>query len=126
MICGRVTDSRILKLILQPLVENALYHGLENKKGKGSITVNGLTEGSLLVFEIIDDGIGMTSTQVAEIQALLAEPPEFTGFGQRTKRSIGIKNVHSRIVLYYGPQYGLTFESMEGSGTKVRITIPAN
>ncbi|OKP95168.1 sensor histidine kinase [Paenibacillus sp. P46E] len=122
----RVQGSKILKLILQPLVENALYHGLENKKGKGSITVNGCREGNDLVFEIIDDGIGMTTAQVAEIQALLAEPPEFGGFGQRNKRSIGIKNVHSRIVLYYGPGYGLTFESLEGLGTTVKITIPVN
>lgn len=123
---GRVQGSKILKLILQPLVENALYHGLENKKGKGSITVNGCKEENNLVFEIIDDGIGMTAAQVAEIQALLTESPEFSGFGQRNKRSIGIKNVHSRIVLYYGPEYGLTFESQEGTGTTVRITIPAN
>lgn len=118
-------DHKILKLILQPLVENALYHGLENKKGKGGITVKGYPQGSDLIFEVIDDGIGMDEAQIGELHALLAQPPEFTGIGQRAKRSIGIKNVHSRIVLYYGPEYGLTFESEQDAGTKVKIVIPA-
>lgn len=120
----QILTGKILKLLLQPLVENALYHGLENKKGKGSITIKGYSIQDSVCFEIIDDGVGMSAVQVLELQKLLNQPPEFSGLGHRSKQSIGLKNVHSRIALYYGPEYGLTFESGQNTGTKVKLTLP--
>ncbi|RTE11683.1 sensor histidine kinase [Paenibacillus whitsoniae] len=115
---------RILKLILQPVIENALYHGLEKTRNKGTIAITGYTSNAHIIFEVTDNGVGMSEEQLSELQKLLSEPPEFHELGQRNKRSIGLKNVHSRIVLYYGVGYGLTLESEKDKGTKVTITVP--
>ena len=120
-----VYDAKILKLMLQPLVENAIYHGLENKKGSGSVTIKGYREQDQICFEVIDDGIGISAAHLQEIQDLLNQPPEFSGIGQRNKQSIGIKNVHSRIVLYYGIEFGLTIESELAVGTRIKLVVPA-
>ncbi|NOU67531.1 sensor histidine kinase [Paenibacillus sp. LMG 31461] len=116
--------SKILKLVVQPLIENAIYHGLESKRGKGRIVVRGYVMEDKIYFDIIDDGVGMTPGQVQEVRDLLAEPPEFSEIGQKNKPSIGLKNVHSRISLYYGPEYGLILQSQSGIGTTVTICIP--
>ena len=97
--------NKIISFILQPFVENAMYHGLEPKLGKGSIWVTGKRAGKNLVFEIRDDGVGIQDLSKLE-----------TGYG--------IRNVKERIQLNYGPEYGVTFESEPGKGTTVRITIP--
>lgn len=117
-------QSRILKLILQPIVENSLYHGLELKKGKGELKIDIWSEAESMILEVEDNGVGMSSDQAAKINEFLKEPPSFSDLGKRDKQSIGIKNVHSRIELYYGNNYGLTFESCLNEGTKVRIRIP--
>jgi two-component system sensor histidine kinase YesM len=122
----QLVQLHMLKLLLQPLVENAIYHGLENKRGKGNITIKGWLEQDRIIFQVSDDGIGMTKQQVDELLKLLSEPPEFVAIGQRTKQSIGIKNVHSRIVLYYGPEYGLEARSVKDEGTTITISIPAH
>lgn len=122
----QILELRMLKLLLQPLIENALYHGLEKKRGKGSITLKGWLEEERVTLQIIDDGVGMTPQQLEELQRLLSEPPEFVSLGQRSKQSIGIKNVHSRIVLYYGHEYGLETKSVKDEGTTITISIPAN
>lgn len=117
-------QSKILKLILQPIVENALYHGLELKKGKGELRITIGSEAENMILEVEDNGVGMPPDQAAKINEFLREPPSFSDLGKRDKQSIGIKNVHSRIELYYGNNYGLTFESRHNEGTKVRIRIP--
>ncbi|QJD85713.1 sensor histidine kinase [Cohnella herbarum] len=119
-----LSQLKILKLILQPIIENALYHGLESTKKKGSVTVRAIEREERILFEIADDGVGMSPDQLRELQSLLSEPPEFSELGRRDKRSIGLKNVHSRISLYYGSQYGLTLESEKDIGTKVIINVP--
>jgi len=121
----RLYEHRILKLILQPLVENAIYHGLESKRGKGCIAISGYEEESGITFRIKDDGIGMTPAQVEELQTLLDQPPAFMAIGQRSRQSIGIKNVHSRIQLYYGEEYGISFSSKPDEGTEIIIKLPA-
>ncbi|WP_019004858.1 sensor histidine kinase [Cohnella laeviribosi] len=120
-----IENAKMLKLLLQPLVENAIYHGLETKRGKGCVTIKGFARGDRIVFEVTDDGVGMTPEQAMELRKRLAEQPEFARIGERSRQSIGLKNVHSRIALYYGPEYGLSFESAQGAGTTVRIEIPA-
>ncbi|GGH43820.1 histidine kinase [Paenibacillus silvae] len=120
-----VRSRHMLKLLLQPLVENAIYHGLENKRGKGSISITGKLQEDRIIFKVCDDGAGMSREQVLELQQLLSQPPEFIAVGQRLKQSIGIKNVHSRIVLYYGDGYGLSINSEMHQGTRITVEIPS-
>ena len=120
----QLKNEKILKLILQPLIENAIYHGLETKREPGNIIITGFIENKNIILEVTDDGVGMSDEQIKEIEKLLQEPPQFTDMGRRDKRSIGIKNIHSRIELYYGNGYGLTLSSKKNVGTTVQISIP--
>jgi two-component system sensor histidine kinase YesM len=115
---------RILKLILQPIIENAIYHGFERTGKRGTITLKAYQAGKDIIFEIADDGIGIPQEQLFQIQSAFTKIPEFKELGQRDKQSIGLKNVHSRIALYYGAGYGLSLYSQKDSGTTVRITVP--
>lgn len=117
-------NKKVLKLILQPLVENALNHGFNRCSVTGTIDIYGYTKENNIIIEVIDNGLGMDSDNLKNIQTLLAKPIEFTEMGRRDKQSIGIKNIHSRIQLYYGIGYGLTIESEENKGTTIRIQIP--
>ena len=119
-----LSSYKVLKLIVQPIIENALYHGLESTRKKGTVAVKVFRQEERIVFEIADDGVGMSPDQLQELRALLSEPPAFGELGRRDKRSIGLKNVHSRISLYYGPEYGLSLESELDKGTKVVLNVP--
>jgi len=103
-------------LILQPLVENAIYHGIENKPGVGTITVTARKdiEADHLIFTVEDDGAGMDEEKLAQ---LLDE--NFEGH-----RGVGILNTNQRIKLYFGDAYGIQFESRVGHGTKATIILP--
>ncbi|GAA1915638.1 histidine kinase [Streptomyces sodiiphilus] len=101
-------------LVVQPIVENAVRHGLEPKPGPGSISVSGYGEGPLCVIEVEDDGVGMDPEFA---QAVLA------GTGPPAKR-VGLANVDQRLRTVYGPEYGLVIETAPGSGTKVVIRVP--
>lgn len=105
----------IPKLTLQPLVENALYHGVKNKRGIGHILVKGEDAGKDIILKVIDDGAGMTLEQLEELRA---------GVYQDKHTGLGLVNVHKRLRLYYGTAYGLTFESEKGIGTTVSVKIP--
>ena len=117
-------EQKVLKLILQPLVENALYHGLSNCMTGGVITLRVQAQGSDMILEIIDNGEGISSDKLARIQENLQEKAEFTELGKRRHTSIGIRNINTRIALYYGEAYGLRIFSKEGAGTRVQITLP--
>lgn len=108
-----------LKLMLQPLVENAIYHGMEFMDGDGEIEVKVSREGEDLWFVIRDNGLGMTREQVL---SLLSEHPHVTS---RRGSGIGVKNVNERIRLYFGEEYGLLIESEPDEGTVIRIHLPA-
>lgn len=108
-----------LKLMLQPLVENAIYHGMEFMDGDGEIEVKVRREGEDLWFIIRDNGLGMTTEQV---ESLLSEHPHVTS---KRGSGIGVKNVNERIRLYFGEQYGLLIESEPDEGTVIRIHLPA-
>ena len=111
------------RLILQPLVENAVTHGLRPKDGEGLIAIYAKHEEANLQITVMDNGVGMDEEQLAGLQALLKSP----GPGQRTGstwESIGIKNVNDRIKLIYGPAYGLEISSFEGMGTIVNYHLP--
>lgn len=105
----------IPKLTLQPLVENALYHGVKNKRGIGHIKVEGIDQGDEIILMVTDDGAGMTKEQLEELRAGIYED-KHTG--------LGLVNVHKRLNLYYGTAYGLSFESEAGQGTTVCVRIP--
>lgn len=106
-----------LKVLLQPLVENAIYHGIKNKEGPGTITITGRLQDDRIRFQVMDDGIGMDRSKV---ETLLIS----TG-SKHSRNSVGIANVHQRIQLYFGAEYGLSYTSEPGAGTNVTVLIPA-
>lgn len=116
--------EQVLKLILQPLVENALYHGLKYCSCGDKIAITGKLHDTYLILHVRDNGCGIDAKALAKLQQSLQEEASFTELGQRNKQSIGLKNIHSRIVLYYGEGYGLTITSSENQYTDVQIKIP--
>lgn len=114
-----VMDLACLKLMLQPLVENAIYHGMEFMDGDGEIHVRVKKEQGELWLEVCDNGLGMTAEQVGN---LLSEKPQASS---RRGSGIGVKNVNERIRLYFGEAYGLVIESEPDEGTVIRCHLPA-
>ena len=109
-------DCMVPKLILQPLIENALYHGIKNRRGRGTISITGLQEEKDLLLKVKDNGAGMDPAHLRELQ---------DGIYQENHRGLGLKNVARRIRLYCGEGYGLSFESEQGKGTEVTIRLPS-
>jgi two-component system, sensor histidine kinase YesM len=117
-----ILSGTILKLTLQPLVENALYHGIKNKRSGGTIIVRAKCAGpDQVMLEIIDDGVGFTPYRLGRILASLADDSAIIPYSDS---GFGLENVHKRIQLYYGKQYGLTVQSKYLEGTRVMVTIP--
>lgn len=110
---------QILKLTLQPLIENSLYHGIKMLRARGKITVTGEMIDRVICFHVIDNGIGMSEE---ELKALRKEV-ELPGSEQST--GFGLANVNKRIKLNYGINYGLEIQSIKGEGTDIMIKIPA-
>lgn len=108
-----------LKLMLQPLVENAIYHGMEFKDGDGIIEIHVEQKEDGLWFTVMDNGLGMTEEQV---ESLLTEQSHVSS---KHGSGIGVKNVNERIRLYFGNEYGLSIESEPDEGTTIRIHLPA-
>ncbi|WP_407867510.1 sensor histidine kinase [Paenibacillus sp. P36] len=122
---SRLNPYPILKMILQPIVENALYHGLKNKRRKGMIRITGLIENEEdIVLTVEDDGIGMSPEKLEQMREYLANEqlPEQTG--NEVSGGFGLHNVQQRIKLYYGDKYGVSIDSIQNEGTKVSIRIP--
>nr|WP_240951467.1 sensor histidine kinase [Caldanaerobacter subterraneus] len=109
-----ILSYKIIKLILQPIVENAIVHGLEDYEGKGEILIKGYFEDGTVVFEIANNG---KPIDLDFVNKLLSSPTN-------DEKSYGIQNVNERIKLYYGIEYGLFYEVKEGV-TIARIKIPA-
>lgn len=108
-----VDDYDILNLLLQPLVENAIVHGLDYKTGQGekNLSVTGRKDADRLLFTVSDNGCGISQEKLDQILTVMSN-------------GYGVQNVHHRIQLYYGAEYGLSFESREGEGTRVTLCIP--
>ncbi len=115
-----IGDFYILKLLLQPLVENALYHGIKNNRGGGLITVTGRKEDGDLVFSVKDTGCGMTAEQLRKLSSRMkkGQPAVSEGGG-----GFGLVNVNLRIRLYYNQMAGLLIDSSE-AGTEVSFRVP--
>lgn len=110
---------KILKLTLQPLVENSLYHGIKYKRAKGSIIVTGVLSDGEIHFKVEDNGVGMSAEELANLRNEIVKPCKDTGKG------FGLANVNERIRMNFGARYGMTIHSAEGQGTCVEIVIPA-
>lgn len=117
-------SQQILKLILQPLVENALIHGLNYCHAGDTICISACMDQPNLYITVSDNGQGMPEDQQQSLQENLRKDATFTEIGVRTKQSIGLKNIQSRIELYYGKGYGLSIDSDLGKGTSITIKIP--
>ena len=113
-----IKQYKILPLIIQPLVENAIVHGLESKEGKGKVSVHLCKINANLLITIEDDGEGMSPGKLEEILASLNETEDRPG------KRIGLNNVHQRLKLFYGEEYGLRIISWKGRGTKIEIRMP--
>ncbi|MBO7746411.1 sensor histidine kinase [Paenibacillus sp. MWE-103] len=118
-----LTACRVPKFILQPLVENAVVHGIEEKPGQALIRVGCRREGGDAVLEVSDNGVGMDAETV---DRLLAPERYGTPDGTNKHTNVGIISVHKRIRILYGDGYGLTIASAVGEGTTVRVRLPAN
>ena len=114
----------ILKLTLQPLVENALYHGIKYKRAKGKITISGsmLQEesGNRICLTVEDNGVGMEQEELERLQKEITRPCK------ETESGFGLANVNERIRMNFGMEYGITIMSKKGEGTKVQVIIPAH
>ena len=104
-ISREILQRETITFIFQPFIENAMYHGLEPKIGKGKISLRGWQEQNNMIFTIEDDGVGIDDMS-------------------RLENGYGVRNVIERIKLNYGEKYGVTFESSPGNGTKVTIVVP--
>ena len=114
-----VLELASLKLMLQPLVENAIYHGMEFMDGDGLITIKAWRENDELYLSVSDNGLGMTEDKVA----MVLEGKSNSGNGRGS--GIGVKNVNERIKLYFGEAYGLKIDSEPDEGTTIIIHLPA-
>ena len=112
-------EYQILKMTLQPLVENALYHGIKYKRAKGRIYISGEKENNMILLTVKDNGVGMEPEELEFLQKEIRRPC------QETEKGYGLANVNERLRIYYGPEYGLNIMSEKGRGTEVTVTIPA-
>ncbi len=111
-----IKSSLTLKVLLQPLVENAIYHGVKNKYGTGTIRISGERKGETIVLRVSDNGVGMDEATRKTLLSPAADPKQGKG--------VGLTNVHERIRLYFGKTYGLSIESEPDEGTTVTVTFP--
>ena len=112
-------DYQILKMTLQPLVENALYHGIKYKRAKGTIKVHGKKDGDIIILSVEDNGVGMEEDEVKRLREEINRPCK------ETQKGFGLANVNERIKMNFGAKYGMKIESEKGKGTTVYVIIPA-
>lgn len=111
-----IRNVQIIKFAIQPLVENAIYHGLKYKETKGNLNIRGYSRGKKAYITITDDGGGMDEETLAHI------------FDEKVKKhksnGVGVPNVQRRLQLYYGTDYGISYISRKGAGTVATVTVP--
>ena len=110
-------SCQVLKLLMQPLVENAIYHGIKHRRGRGLVKVTGRMEGAWLILQVQDNGAGMSSERLLQVRdGLSGDGGESAGYG--------LFNVNKRIQLYYNQPQGVWIESQVGEGTTVTLKLP--
>ena len=112
-------QAKVPALTLQPIVENAVIHGLERKLEGGQIHLMALKEEDKIVIQVMDTGVGIAQER---IQSIFREEKRKSTHGQTT--GLGVLNVHKRIQYFFGSEYGLSMESVEGTGTVVSVHLP--
>lgn len=113
-------------MCLQPIVENAIHHGLERKAGTGTIVLRAFTTENCLIMQIEDDGVGMNESTVSTIRDLLhGNSQQISGTDKRLRgNGIALVNTHQRMMLFFGPEYGINVSSVLGGGTLVELVMP--
>lgn len=111
-----INSVPIIKLVLQPIIENAIYHGLKYKESKGLLIVKGYEEADNVILQIIDNGVGMDEEKLQHIFDKHKVNYHSNG--------VGVYNVQRRLLLYYGNGYGISYKSRQGEGTTATVTIP--
>ncbi|MCM3129693.1 sensor histidine kinase [Paenibacillus provencensis] len=126
MVDPELENKWMLKLLLQPLIENAMIHGLNKKEGPGSILIMVRQEQKRMGFLILDDGAGMSMNRLADVRKMIEAPKHRDeSISDRVNEgSYGLRNVNERLLLHYGPDAHLEIDSREGGGTRIAFTIP--
>lgn len=121
-----IMDYEMPRFLLQPLVENAIFHGLEPKTGKGTLSLSSELRGnSVIHFRCADDGIGIAPEELNRLRGRLLDAPEIPNPSLAEKYDgIGLTNIHLRLRLLYGSPYGLSIESAPGQGTVICVDFP--
>ena len=136
-ISDETLNCEIPKMIIQPLVENAIVHGLEPSLKHGRLIISASLDKKkkYLTISIMDTGVGMSPERLQQLRTSLLESVQhklsnaqdnLAAYDAKNHDSVGIFNVNSRIVLYYGVEYALKLDSWEGAGTNIQIRIPAD
>ena len=116
---NELAEYEILKMTLQPLVENALYHGIKYKRAKGTIRLYGTKVQDVIRLTVEDNGVGMDEEELLKLRAEIKRPCK------ETSKGFGLANVNERLKMNFGEKYGLKIESQKGVGTTVHVIIPA-
>ncbi|MNL56395.1 Sensor histidine kinase YpdA [compost metagenome] len=114
-------DLPIMKLTLQPIVENAIYHGIKNKEGRGLIRISGSRQGDRACLEVYDDGAGIPPEKLERLRHSIENGSADT---EESPITFGLRNVHMRLRLHFGEHSGLKLTSAQGQYTKAAVIIP--
>lgn len=117
-------EYEVLKMMLQPAVENAIYYGIEPLGQNGEITIRGYSDEENISIEIIDNGMGMDGESLEKVRQALTSDISVDMRVEKKGNGIGLKNVNERIKLFYGNKYGIEITSIKGSFTKLTIRLP--
>jgi two-component system, sensor histidine kinase YesM len=115
-----IMEYKTLKIILQPLVENAIKYGISKNNNQGCIHITGRNEGNSIILQVADNGRGIEKEKLNYLNKALTEMQDISS----NESGFGLLNVHQRIKLNYGENYGVFLESQTGEGTTVKITLP--
>lgn len=119
-----VRTCAIVKLVLQPIVENAIVHGIERRGKPGTIRVTAYSDGGIVRVITEDDGIGMTEEQLTKLREHLDSEQEPSLSGAESNNRVGLRNIHQRLKIAFGAEAGLEVASTQGVGTSVTVKLP--
>lgn len=121
---SEILGTMIPKMTLQPIIENAIFHGMERKIGKGRIEIHVESDTDKVFVLVEDDGVGMSSEQLEKLTERLSGKQEDSTDSSRGSHGIAMQNINNRLKLLFGEDYGITVSSTEGVGTEVELVLP--